>query len=102
MMKRLMVLLRKILAAFDDWIFPPHAVCIGCGYVGGIEHDWLCDKCLSRIRSRVHCVHAPQWPENGISQAWFAMYYERPMSKVIRAFKYDQVYHCAPFIVSLM
>ncbi len=90
------------LSFLAELLFPSHARCLGCGDLSGLERDWLCEACFERLRPGAHIVHGPDWESDGLSTGYFALYYERPVSGLIHALKYESVYRCADFLVSLM
>ena len=88
--------------ALVNLLFPTRGECLGCGDPSGLERDWLCEKCFARLSPRLHAAHDDKWPEDGVSRAWFSLYYERPISRLIRQFKYNGVYELAPFLIEQM
>lgn len=92
----------KLMRLFAELLYPSRVRCLGCGDLSGIDHDWLCDDCLKRLKVGVHGAHSEYWDEDGISKGYFALYYERPVSGLIHAFKYESVYRCADYLVELM
>lgn len=92
----------KLMRRLTELIYPSRARCLGCGDLSGIERDWLCDACLRRLKPGVHRVHSEYWGEDGISKGYFALYYERPVSGLVHALKYESVYRCAAYLVELM
>ena len=91
-----------ILEALLGLFFPTRAVCLNCGDPSGLEREWLCERCRMRLAPRLHTACDDDWPEDGISQAWFSLYYERPVSRLIRQYKYNCVYRLAPFLIEQM
>ena len=93
---------RRLIESLGGFLFPTRAVCLGCGDPAGLEEDWLCGHCRARLRPGVHAVSSDMWPKDGVSRAWFALYYEDPAASLIRHFKYDGVFRLAPFLVECM
>lgn len=79
-------------------LFPTRGFCLACGDPAGIPQDWLCERCRRKLKPRLHVVRSAQWPEDGVSRAWFASYYEWPANRLVRQFKYGGVYRLAPFL----
>ena len=95
-------MMRQLLERAMNLLFPTRAVCLNCGDPAGLEHDWLCEKCRAALKPRLHTARSPEWPEDGISRAWFSLYYERPASRLIRQFKYQGVYRLVPFFAECL
>lgn len=89
----------RIREAVMELLFPTRGVCLNCGDPSGLAEPWLCEACRKQLRPRLHAVHADDWPEDGISRALFSLYYEPPVSRLIRQFKYSGVYRLAPFLI---
>ena len=83
-------------------LFPVRGFCLNCGDPAGLDQDWLCERCRARLKPRTHAVRSDLWPADGVSLARFALYYERPASRLIRQFKYDGVYRLAPFLAECL
>ncbi len=96
------MMFRLIREAALDWLFPTRAFCLNCGDPSGQDGDWLCAACRAALSPRLHCVHRDDWPADGVSRAWFALYYEPPVSRLIRIYKYNGVYRLAPFLGECM
>ncbi|MBR3502914.1 MAG: ComF family protein [Clostridia bacterium] len=95
-------MMRRFLERAGEFLFPTRAVCLGCGDPSGLEADWLCDRCRAKLKPGVHAVSSVEWTEDGVSQAWFALYYENPAAPLIRQFKYNGVYRLALFFLDCM
>ena len=95
-------MIRRVWERMGEFLFPSRAVCLNCGDPSSLEEEWLCARCRARLKPGIHAVQSDEWPEDGVSRAWFALYYEEPIARLIRAFKYDGVYRLAPFFISCM
>lgn len=93
----------KLWDKLAELLYPSRARCLGCGDLGGTGGaDWLCGDCRRKLRPRAHTAFSEQWGADGISKGYFALYYDPPISGLIRAFKYESVYRCADYLVELM
>lgn len=95
-------MMRRIHEAVAEFLFPTRAVCLGCGDPSGQDEEWLCPRCRAKVRTGVHAVQSGEWPADGVSRAWFALYYEDPIARLIRHYKYNGVYRLAPFFIECM
>ena len=93
---------KRLIERLGELLFPSRAVCLGCGDPSGQEQDWLCARCRAKLRPGVHAVCSGKWPEDGVSRAWFALYYEDPAARLVRHFKYNGVYRLAGFLADCM
>lgn len=96
----------KILKSILEFLYPENAVCVGCGDPTGAEHDGLCEKCLDRLEllrltgnegrcprcmsplRRGRCREC-EMLEGAIRRATFAFVYAKPVSSIIKRYKYN-------------
>lgn len=111
---------RTVLGAIIELFFPLNAVCMGCSSPLGADEDWLCLDCkhllaparyfggarcpvCSRFSRRgLRCKSCKDWPEDGVSHAYFAYRYAPPADLLVRRMKYDGVYLMADWMASEM
>lgn len=96
----------KIAQKLAEFLYPPDAVCHGCGDPAGADHDGLCSDCeaaLEKIRAydmagRCVLCMAPSQGEicescglmsGVIGRAGYAFPYEGPAANIVRRFKYS-------------
>ena len=94
--------MRRLHERVAGFLFPTRAVCLGCGDPAGMEEEWLCPRCRARLKPGVHRLQSDEWPRDGISREWFAMFYEDPVARLVRQFKYGGVYRLAPFLAECL
>ena len=93
----------KLWDTIAELLYPSRARCLGCGDLGGTgDADWLCSDCRKKLKPKAHTAYSEHWGTDGISKGYFALYYAPPISRLIRAFKYESVYRCADYLVELM
>ncbi|MBQ2958023.1 MAG: ComF family protein [Clostridia bacterium] len=74
-----------------DLLFPIRAKCLGCGDEQGCSEPFLCDACRKLMRpSNVRAAH-DEWKEHGLESSLFVYYYGKPVSGMIKAFKFHGV-----------
>lgn len=95
----------KIPGKILDFLYPPDAVCVGCGDPSGAEHDGLCEDCLNQLEKirtandETRCPHCMSLLYRGecavcglmgkdIRNAAFAFRYDPPASGIVKRFKY--------------
>ena len=82
-----------------DFLWPTRAVCLGCGDLTGHEDgEWLCEKCLEKLRFGFHAINPGRLAPGGLTGAYFAAYYEAPVAGVVRAVKFGGVRRAIPFL----
>ena len=73
-----------------DLLYPPRAICAGCGTGSGCEADYLCAECLERLERSQRGFHLT--PEDSkICGRAHAFGYAGAASGVVRALKYHSV-----------
>ena len=80
-----------------DLLYPPRAVCAGCGELSGCRTDYLCESCraaleASRLGVLLHPFHTCL---NGRAHAYA---YTGPAGRIVRALKYGGVRALAPLM----
>ncbi|MBR0464698.1 MAG: ComF family protein [Clostridia bacterium] len=86
-----------------DFFSPVSAVCLGCGDLTGLDHGpWLCDRCARRLYPGFHALRRDLLPGNGASAVYFALYYEPPVSNLVRQLKFSGVKAIVPFLADCM
>ena len=98
-----------------QFLFPENAVCVGCGDMAGAEHDGLCADCLKRLeelrvfddenrcpkcmsRLRKGVCRECEMLNGAIDRAAFAFVYDRPVSDIIKRYKYSGVGHLSEWM----
>lgn len=109
----------RIAAKILDFLYPPNAVCMGCGDPSGAERDGLCEGCLqqlevlrlTQLQGRCPNCLAPLYDgkcsvcelfDGSIRRATFAYRYAAPASGLIRRFKYDSMGYLCEWMAEQM
>ena len=86
--------LKRLPAAILQLLYPPDARCPGCDDLSGLsgiderEDAWLCVNCSEAFQPRFEILQDPNWPADGIWQAYTAFRYGDIARSVIHSFKF--------------
>ena len=92
---------RVVLRSFLDLLYPPRAVCIGCGEKSGCAADYLCAACLETLEENRQGIL--MYPFHSLlSGRAHAHRYAGPAGKLVQALKYKGVRDLAPIMAADM
>lgn len=82
-------------------LFPRRAVCMGCGRMAGCTQDWLCADCAEKLDALFVGDRASAG-EGCVFRRAHARMYRRPVSGLVRNFKYHSIGALAEFLAQDM
>lgn len=91
--------------SFDRWkrrllelMYPPRALCVGCGDQSGLKSDWLCETCQKRMDQQwIGAKHLAK-----LDGAAIAYVYHGPAGSMVRQLKFSGARVLVEPIVSCM
>jgi len=86
-----MYMIRRLWNALLQLLYPPDARCAGCGDLNGAQGGWLCDACIEALHPQFDRVRSPEWPEDGVWEAFTAYRYNTVIRQVLHAYKFRSV-----------
>lgn len=96
-----MSILKKILRAIREWIYPTTAICMGCNSEAGFDRPWLCDECREKLtRSWIGASLPPEGCF--VDGAAFAYEYHGPAGSMVRNLKYRGILNLADLMADDM
>ena len=88
-------MIRQIVRAALELLFPKKAICMGCGSAAGCREDWVCPACRQRL-ARLWVGAA--LPPPGLDGAAFAYIYTDPAARIVQHLKYSGIRQLAGFM----
>lgn len=88
-------MMRRVIKAALEALFPKKAVCMGCGSAAGCREDWVCPACRERLAK---LWVGAELPPSGLEGAAFAYVYTDPAARIVQQLKYSGIGQLAKFM----